>query len=147
MNWFMFWVIHPAVFLPAALFFPATFFKIDWVNKVYLNLLNFDWYAMPILYPIVGSLFIFTATPYLTKSDLERSQEAFGARHEAEATWIYLSMIAGSLWVQIRWNKELQEWYFGPPENECDYFIDGYCTIVEEEPEEEDPDEFYAESF
>ena len=107
MAWYFFWVIHPAVFLPAALFFPLTFFKIDWVNKTYLKLLNFDWWAMPVLYPLLLIMFIFSTSPYVVKTDLERAQEKFGSKHEDAAVWIYFSLVLSSIWVQVYYRTEL----------------------------------------
>ena len=117
MNWFFFLVLHPVIFCLPAILFPFIFFKIDAVNKVYVEVNNFAWYAMPILYPLICGSFIFTSSPFWNKTDLERAQVAYGRKLEAEAAWIYVGVVIGSMWVQLGWNKELNAWYYGEEEN------------------------------
>ena len=42
-------------------------------------------------------------------------------------------MVFLSSLVQIGYNKQLNEWYYGKNEIECDYYIDGYCKTVEKD--------------
>ena len=81
-SWWFFWVIHPAIFLPAALLFPFMFFKWGWVIDAYYIMLSFDWFAIPVVYPVIAAMFLFSTSPYFIKSDLDRAQEAFGIKKE-----------------------------------------------------------------
>ena len=42
-------------------------------------------------------------------------------------------MVFLSSMVQLGYNKQLNEWYYGKNEIECDYYIDGYCKTVEKD--------------
>ena len=144
MNWFIFWVIHPAVFLVPALVFPFVFFKFEKLNKAFVEMFNFAWFAIAALYPFVLGIFIFASSPYWVHTDLKRAQEGFGRRDEDVIVYLYFAMVFLSSMVQIGYNRQLNEWYYGKNEIECDYYIDGYCKQVERE---EEPATSGAESF
>ena len=73
MNWFIFWVMHPVVFFVPALIFPFIFFKFEKLNRAFVEMFNFAWFAISALYPFVLGLFVFVTSPYWFKSDLIRA--------------------------------------------------------------------------
>merc|ERR1712110_1311173 len=147
MNWFFFWVVHPAVFILPSMLFPFIFFKFEKLNWLYVEAHNFAWFAIPIVYPLVTVLFFFSTSPYFMKTDLERAKHAYGRRNEDVIFWLYLGVAFISAMVQGVYNKEINEWYYGLPENNCDYYIDGYCKKKEVDPTQVSEIEFAQNIF
>ena len=144
MCWFLFWVVHPAVFIVPAMLFPMTFFKWEKLNRIYVEIFNFAWYALSAMYPLFLVIFFFATSPYWLKDDLERAQEEFGRRNEDVGFSMYWGIIFISSVIQIGYNRQLNEWYYGKNEVECDYYIDGFCKPRDEERQrsETETDEF-----
>ena len=144
MTWFLFWVLHPVIFFVPLIIFPLTFFKMEKLNRYYVEIFNFAWYAISALYPLFLVVFFFATSPYFLKTDLERIQEGFGTRNEDVSFYMYWSIIFINCVVQIGYNRQLNEWYYGKYEVECDYYIDGYCKKLEEKSENitEEAEEF-----
>ena len=136
MTWFLFWVLHPAVFLVPAMLFPLTFFKMEKLNRAYVEIFNYAWYAISAMYPLFLVIFFFATSPYFLKTDLERAQEGFGRRNEDVSFYMYWSIIFINAVVQLGYNRKLNEWYYGKNEVECDYYIDGYCKKLDNDDSE-----------
>ena len=105
MTWFLFWVLHPAVFFVPALLFPLTFFKMEKLNKAYVEIFNFAWYAVSAMYPLLLIIFFFATSPFFLKSDLERAQEGFGRRNEDVSFYMYYSIMFINCVIQIGYNR------------------------------------------
>ena len=105
MCWFLFWVVHPAVFIVPAMLFPMTFFKWEKLNRIYVEIFNFAWYALSAMYPLFLVIFFFATSPYWLKDDLERAQEEFGRRNEDVGFSMYWGIIFISSVIQIGYNR------------------------------------------